>query len=194
MRLCLFSVLRTRRNGRIRKRDSFSDFSQGACVEQRQNLKEEREPSSLLHHHILAQFYLFLFAYLNAMWKNCVEMLSGASPDRGDFQSDPVTASLLSPPNSSTILNSQIITLILISIFPSPNPDWTPAANKAYWGRQFTYLPPQILHFTYTVMVNGWYLNVRWLFTPKLRGVDLMTGFLKGRETFGSLWSWRWCM
>lgn len=32
---------RTRKNGKIRKRDPFSDFSQGACVEQRENLKEE---------------------------------------------------------------------------------------------------------------------------------------------------------
>lgn len=32
--------VRARRNGKIRKRDPISDFSQGACFEQRENLKK----------------------------------------------------------------------------------------------------------------------------------------------------------
>lgn len=105
--LCYAWDVSKRKNGKIRKWDPFSDFSQGACVEQRENLKEARKS---IQHPISANFVpnprLFYFPTLMP----CEKTLSGAS------LKDPVTNTLTThKPNSS-----QMITVILFDLPKSP--------------------------------------------------------------------------
>ena len=108
----LLQMLKPEEKEKIRKRDPFSDFSQGARVEQRynkqkKNLKEETNRIPSLHHDIWA----FLFQHL------------------------------LSQTESSIWPSYQTLLLLKCELwFHPPSLAWTVLAEEAHWVRQSIYL------------------------------------------------------